>query len=159
MNLIVIVATLVLVSCNSTTYYIVRHAEKEAGSSMVTDVPLTAAGRESALALKDSLDKKVSHLFSTDFLRTRSTAEPLVVAGSRNIELYNPRDTNFITRLKRMNSKGILVVGHSNTVDEIVNGLLGRKEMSDLPETQYGDLFIVRRKNGNYVFSRSRFGN
>lgn len=145
-------------SCKTTTYYIVRHAEKEAATSMVTDVPLTAAGRQRAMALKDSLDRKVSHLFSTDFLRTRSTAEPLVVAGSRNLELYNPRDTSFITRLKTMKSKGILVVGHSNTVDEIVNGLLGRKELNDLPETQYGDLFIVLKKHGNYVFSRSRFG-
>ena len=150
---------IVFSSCKTTAYYVVRHTEKEVATTMVTDVPLTAAGRQRAMALKDSLDKKVSHLFSTDFQRTRGTAAPLVIAGIRNIVIYNPRDTAFITRLKSMNYKGILVVGHSNTVDEIVNGLLGRSELNDLPETQYGDLFIVQKKNGNYSFSRSRFGN
>jgi hypothetical protein len=53
----------------------------------------------------------------------------------------------------------VLVVGHSNTVDDIVNGLMGVKTLSDLPETQYGDLFIVKRKKGRYSFEQGRFGN
>ncbi|MES2881000.1 MAG: histidine phosphatase family protein [Bacteroidota bacterium] len=152
-------ACIALSSCKTTTYYIVRHAEKEAATSMVTDVPLTAAGTQRAAALKDSLDNKVSNLFSTDFVRTRSTAAPLVIAGTRDLVIYSPVDTGFVTRLKAMNKKGILIVGHSNTVDNLVNELLGRTELSDLPETQYGDLFIVKKKKGNYTFSRSRFGN
>ena len=71
---------------------------------------------------------------------------------------YDYRDTSFIPMLKRL-QKNALVVGHSNTIDDVVNGLLGRKVIpGDLPETVYGDLFIVKRKGKKYSFTKSHFG-
>jgi hypothetical protein len=52
-----------------------------------------------------------------------------------------------------------LIVGHSNTVDDIVNKLTGQNLLQDLPNSQYGDLFIVKKKGNNYSFSKARFGN
>jgi hypothetical protein len=48
----------------------------------------------------------------------------------------------------------VLVVGHSNTVDDIVNGLTGRAEMTDLADNEYGNAFIVKRKGSSYTFER-----
>lgn len=149
---------LLFASCKTTTYYIVRHAEKEAATAMSSDVPLTAAGTARAEALPQAVGGKADRIFSTNFLRTRSTAQPLATQTGKSIELYDPRDTGFVQRLKALNEKQIVIVGHSNTVDDLVNGLLNRIALSDLAETQYGDLFIVKKKKGVYRFSRSRYG-
>lgn len=154
-----LVLSTLFVSCKTSTYYIVRHAEKEAASAnMSSDVPLSAGGQARAEALKTQLSGKVQRIYSTNFLRTKNTAQPLAAASGLTTAIYDPRDTGFVSRLRGMNEKGILVVGHSNTVDDLVNGLLQRKELSDLPESQYGDLFIIKKKKNQYSFSRSRFG-
>ena len=92
-------------SCKTTTYYVVRHAEKEAGTTMTatttksSDVPLSAAGRERAEALKESLENKnIKYIFSTNTLRTRSTAKPLSDALSVTLRLYDAVDSNFERR-------------------------------------------------------------
>lgn len=150
---------LLMVSCKTTTYYVVRHAEKETSNTMASDVPLSEAGRQRAIALKELLqNESIQHIYSTDFLRTRQTAQPLADAKNISIEVYDYRDASFIPMLKRL-QKNTLVVGHSNTIDDVVNGLLGRKVIpGDLPETVYGDLFIVKRKGKKYSFTKSHFG-
>ena len=51
------------------------------------------------------------------------------------------------------------MVGHSNTVDNLVNGLTGETTLSgDLPDSAYGDLFVVKRKGKTYEFDKKRFG-
>jgi broad specificity phosphatase PhoE len=152
-----ILFSFVFASCKTTTYYVVRHAEKEVATTK-SDVPLSAAGQQRAQALQNQLTGKVERIFSTNFIRTKTTAEPLARQNTLQVETYDPRDTGFVRMLKGLNHKGILVVGHSNTVDDLVNGLLGRKELSDLPETQYGDLFIIKKRKNNYSFTQSRFG-
>ncbi len=146
-----------LASC-SNTYYIVRHAEKEAqAQNMTSDVELTIDGRARAESLKSILsDKKITTIFSTNFKRTKSTARPLSEATGIAITDYDSRDSGFIDKLKNL-KKNVLVVGHSNTVDDIVNGLTGAG-LTDLTDTQYGDLFIVTRKGDKYILRQSRFG-
>ena len=51
-----------------------------------------------------------------------------------------------------------MIVAHSNTVDDIVNGIAGKKELSDLKDEAYGDLFILRKKGNSYQFSQQHFG-
>jgi len=152
-------ATLFLLSCKTTTYYVVRHAEKET-ATMSGDVPLSAAGKQRAEALKDMLlDKHIQTIYSTNYLRTKSTAQPLADALHVPVKLYNPADTGFVPRLKNANSGNVLIVGHSNTVDDIVNQLEGQKVIpGDLPESEYGDLFIVKRKGNKYSFEKMHFG-
>ena len=154
------VATIFFCGCKTTTYYIVRHAEKEASATMMgNDVPLSAAGMARARSLRDKLlPKNIQHLYSTSFRRTTGTALPLSDTLHLMIELYTPGDAAFITRLKEIRKGNSLIVGHSNTVDDLVNGLMGEKALpGDLPETQYGDLFIVIRKGKNYRLKKERF--
>ena len=153
-----------LFSCKATTFYIVRHAEKESSTTMsanamTTDVPLSEAGRKRAEALKQLLQKDhIKHIFSTNYLRTKSTVQPLADAIDVPIEIYDPKDAKFISTLQSLKGN-VLVVGHSNTVDDLVNELAGRKEIGgDLPDSAYGDLFIVKKKGGKITFVKKHFG-
>lgn len=161
---ILLLATLFLLSCKATTYYIVRHAEKESSTTMSStsmpgDVPLSEAGKQRAQALKDLLQKEnIKHVFSTNYIRTKSTAQPLADAIQVPVEIYDPKDQQFISKLKSLNGN-TLIVGHSNTVDDLVNELIGKKEINgDLADSEYGDLFIVKKKGNKLMFEKKHFG-
>jgi broad specificity phosphatase PhoE len=158
------IAIVLLLSCKTTTYYIVRHAEKESSTTMsdnamTSDVPLSEEGRQRAEALKGLLrGENIKYIFSTDYIRTKSTAQPLANALNVRIEIYDPKDVSFVSRLKSLDGNA-LIVGHSNTVDDLVNELAGKKEISDdLPDSDYGDLFVVRKKGNQFSFEKKHFG-
>ncbi len=161
---IFILAVLFLLSCKTTTYYVVRHAEKEtpttmSNTTMSSDVPLSDVGKQRAEALKDLLQKEnITHIFSTNFIRTKSTAQPLADAIHVPIEIYDQKNPAFISKLKSMDGN-VLIVGHSNTVDDLINELSGKKELNgDLPDSEYGDLFVVRKKGNKITFEKKHFG-
>lgn len=159
-----IVIACVFASCGTTRYYIVRHAEKAAPSgNMSNDVPLSEAGSSRAQALRDTLrGQRINTLWSSNTLRTRSTLQPYGTESGITTRVY-PNDSldHYIDQWKSARGN-LLIAGHSNTVDNIVNGLLGQSTLSDLPETQYGDLFIVNKKKGLFGrrtwLERKRFG-
>ena len=151
-------------SCSHQYYYVVRHAEKETsapGSNMMnSDPPLSEAGKQRAEALATVLaSKKIGHIFSTNFNRTKSTAEPTRALFNLTTEIYAPMpDSTFIAKLKSLN-KNTLVVGHSNTIDDVVNKLCGSTQVNgDLPETEYNNLFIIKRKGKKINFQRTTYG-
>jgi 2,3-bisphosphoglycerate-dependent phosphoglycerate mutase len=151
-----------LSSCATTNYYVVRHAEKEASSSdmMSTDVPLSPSGKERAEALKKLLqNNNIKRIFSTNYIRTTSTAKPLSDAIGVQIEYYKPDDFLFIGQLKDIKKQNVLIVGHSNTVDDIVNVITAGNHLQDLPDTQYGDLFLIKKKGNKYKLEKQKFGN
>jgi broad specificity phosphatase PhoE len=134
MRLIILLLSVILFSC-SNTIYIVRHAEKASGIDMATmkpstDPPLTIEGEERALALKQVLgSKNVKHIFSTNTLRTTSTARPLKeLYLGMPIQIYSSRPDSmnaFIERVKSIKKGDVLIVGHSNTIDDLANKLAG----------------------------------
>jgi broad specificity phosphatase PhoE len=154
MKYLLLLLIVAFASC-SHTYYIVRHAEKAvAGANMSSDVPLSDKGKERAEALKAILkDKKIGYIFSTNTIRTKSTAQPIADLLGLKIEIYKPvPDSAFIRQLRSL-KKNVLIVGHSNTVDDIVNMLCGKKEVAgDLPDTEYSKLFIVTVKGKKTFF-------
>jgi len=150
----------------SNSYYIVRHAEKAVASSdsmMSTngDPSLSDAGKQRALALKDQLkNKRIHYIFSTPTIRTLSTAEPLRDLLGLRIGLYRT-DTleQFISTLKSIKKGNVLVVAHSNTVDDIVNALSGETKISsDLKDSEYDNLYILKRKGDRFSYTRSKYG-
>jgi phosphohistidine phosphatase SixA len=147
-----LIINIYLTSC-SHTYYVVRHAEKavpSAGATMSTpdDPPLSDAGSKRAETLKEVLkDKKIRYIFSTNTTRTRLTAEPLSKYSGVNIQTYGPKpDSIFINQLKKL-KHNTLIIGHSNTVDDLVNGLSNQTNLSDLADAEYDNLFIVKYKH------------
>ncbi|HOZ68147.1 MAG TPA: histidine phosphatase family protein [Chitinophagaceae bacterium] len=169
MKYLLLIALFSLGACGN-TIYIVRHAEKEpvpAGSSqmMANNPPLSEAGKERSFALRDRLrHERIRFIFSTNTTRTVSTAQPLnELLGTTRIELYSSKKDStdfFISQLKSIKKGNILVVGHSNTIDDIANKLCGKTVVpGDLDEKEYSNLFVVKRKGGRYVFKRKRYGN
>ena len=66
----------------------------------------------------------------------------------------------FIEKLKTIRKGNILVVGHSNTVDDIVNRLSQRTEIAaDLKDNEYDNLFILKRKGRGYLYKNEKYGN
>lgn len=150
-------------TASSQTYYIVRHAEKAVvdGNPNMTanDPPLTEAGVARAMALKALLkDEKIGYIFSTNTLRTRSTAEPLSRHIDVPVEIYNPRpDASFIQKLRSLD-KNVLIVGHSNTIDDIVNMLCNEQKVAaDVDEKIYDNLFIVTIDQGKVSFVQKKY--
>jgi len=160
--------SVVLFSC-SNTIYVVRHAEKASGIDMATmkpstDPPLTIEGEERALALKQVLgSKNVKHIFSTNTLRTISTAKPLKeLYLGMPIQIYSSRPDSmdaFIQNIKTIKKGDVLIVGHSNTIDDLANKLAGSKVVpGDLKDSEYDNLFILKRKGDKYVFTNGKYG-
>lgn len=150
-----------LFACSSKTIYIVRHAEKATqGPNMTSDVPLSEQGTQRAEKLKEELrQKNIGFIFSTQTIRTTTTAKPLSDAIGVPVQFYNHRDTldKFIARVKESGKKNVLIVGHSNTVDDLVNKLMNQQLLSDLPDTAYNNLFMVTLKGKKYKFTRKTY--
>lgn len=160
--------SLFLVSC-SQTIYVVRHAEKETGIDMATmkpstDPPLSAEGDLRALKLKEILaGKNIKHIFSTNTTRTISTARPLKeLYLGMPIQLYSSKADSmdaFIAKIKSIKKGNILIVGHSNTIDDIANKLAAATVVpGDLKDNEYDNLFILKRKGGRYEFRNEKYG-
>jgi len=167
-RIILYLGLIIFSSCGSVKYYIVRHAEKETaspGTTMSTpnDPPLSAAGRARAIELREALKGKgIVYIFSTNTIRTISTAQPLnELRGATKIEIYNTRDSldQFIQKLKEIKKGNSLIIGHSNTVDDIVNKLCGEiKIPKDLPDSEYDNLYIVTKKGKRMKFENKTYG-
>lgn len=159
-----IVAAFILLLFSSCThsYYIVRHAEKATQeANMSSDVPLTEKGKQRAEQLKEILkNNKIGLVYSTNTIRTKSTAQPTADYFHLPIETYGPRPDSAFIALLKSKKKNTLVVGHSNTVDDIVNMLCGRREVAgDLPDAEYNNLFIVKKKGKRCIYSALKYGN
>lgn len=157
-----------LASCSSVKYFVVRHAEKATPSdgtvmSTPNDPPLSAAGKVRAIELREELKgRNVQFIYSTNTIRTISTAQPLNdLRAATKIELYNTRDSLdfLIAKLKAVKKGNSLIVGHSNTVDDIVNKLCGKKKVpGDLPDSEYDNLYIVTKKGKKFSFENKTYG-
>lgn len=130
-------------SCTTTHYYLVRHAERLDSSA---DSPLSPAGHTRAIALKDVLlAKNIDTILVSNRLRTQQTAQPLAEALHIRPTIYSPDTTAGLTQaLRLIAGKKVLVVGHSNTIPEIVLGLSG--QTVQIADNDFDNLFIVSKR-------------
>ncbi|MDC0708630.1 phosphoglycerate mutase family protein [Stigmatella sp. ncwal1] len=127
-----------------TTVWVVRHAEKVSGESK--DPPLSEEGEVRAAELARRLKGEgVDAFFVSPTLRTKSTAEPLARASGKDILSYEPKDFKGLREriLRDFRGRTVLVVGHSNTVLEIVEALGAQRPVPALADEDYDALFRV----------------
>ncbi len=125
-------------------FYVMRHLQKAEGP----DPLLSEEGFENA--------RRLSRYFAADppraiyvssTRRAAGTAGPLAAALSIAQRVYDPADTPGLIARVKADAGPVLIVGHSNTVPEIV-ARLGGARPADLGEGDYGDIFRVRRDGG-----------
>jgi broad specificity phosphatase PhoE len=125
----------------TTQYYFIRHAEK-ADSSKNPDLSEKGLERAQEWQLLFS-ELSFDEIYSTDFNRTIQTIKPISVKQNKNFSLYNPKTIDIEAFKKETFGKTILIVGHSNTIPNMVNQIIKENKYSDIAENQFGNLYIV----------------
>lgn len=134
-------------AATTTTFIVLRHAEKQLGT--IEDPPLAAAGELRAVRLAQMFGERrgaggIEAIYVSDTRRARQTAAPLAARLRLNpieIPRGDPRDT--IRAATREHRGGaVLIVGHSNTVADIVRRISGRP-VAALADDDYSTLYIV----------------
>ena len=142
------------------TFVVVRHAEK------ATDDPenpsLSAAGQARAAALAERLrDAPLVAAYATEFRRTQQTAQPSANAHALPVAAYYARGpVHEIAAQWRQAHRGgtVLVVGHSNTVPDLVAALCGCAT-APMDDSEYDRLSIVRiGSDGRATLEVGRYG-
>ena len=145
----------------ATVVYLVRHAEKS--SNHPDDPDLTAAGKARAETLKDMLrNKGISAIYSTNYKRTKQTAEPLAKALNLPIQLYEAHDYEALTGkiLKENRNRSVLVIGHSNSVLELIEAFKAQRPVPEITDSDYNYLFKVTiPEKGEAKAEVERYGN
>lgn len=107
---------------DSFAVYLVRHAEKNSAPP----ADLTPCGKQRAedlIKVFRSIDLDV--IYSTDVLRSVSTALPIAEQRNLSVELYDrPKLTDFAKKLL-LEKKNALVVGHLNTTPMLTGFMSG----------------------------------
>jgi broad specificity phosphatase PhoE len=110
---------------------------------MASDPDLSEAGRARAAALASMLRSAgVTSIFTTEFKRTQQTAAPLAAALGVQPTVVGSRDTARLLEMVRKAGGTVLVVGHSNTVPEIVKAL-GVATPVTVADDEFDNLFVV----------------
>jgi len=146
--LLLFVITLIIVSsCTSdktTTYYLIRHAEKERTDKTNKNNDLNDKGKERAKKWANYFkDIHLDAIYSTHYNRTQQTAKP--TADSKNLDIlsYNPNKLYDAIFKENTTGKTVLVVGHSNTTPMFVNAILKEKKYKWMKDDDNSSLYIV----------------
>ncbi len=135
-----------------TTYFFIRHAEKDTSDPKKRDPKLTEEGKSRAKKWAKILaETNIDLVFSSDYSRTQNTAKPIAEIKNLEIQSYDPRDLNNQGFQKKTKGKTSVIVGHSKTTPFFVNKIIGEEKYAVIDETIYGKLFIVTIKNGTIV--------
>jgi probable phosphoglycerate mutase len=148
--------------------FLVRHAERADDGDMNPamamdpqmreDPPLSEAGRIRASLLAEMLrDAGITHIHSTDYRRTRETAQPTSAATGVEAAIYDPSDLDAFAVELRSAPGRHLVVGHSNTTHSLVEALGGDPGLS-IEALEYDRLYLVTVDEGVARTVLLRFG-
>jgi broad specificity phosphatase PhoE len=149
-------------SCSTSTYYIVRHAEKRLNEG---DNPaLTQQGMKRAEDLNTYFgNNKPNKIFVSTFLRTQLTAAPTATAAALSPVIIKQNNTDslnfFILGLSLLDRKKVLVVSHTDAIPKIIKGLCN-VDISPIAENDYDNLYIIRLRKNKRVqrFTATTYG-
>ncbi|MGJ8743199.1 SixA phosphatase family protein [Polaribacter sp.] len=131
-------------SDKTTTYYLIRHAEKDRTDATNRNPELNEKGLERAKKWSSYFkDIQLEAVYSTNYKRTIQTATPTAKSKNLEIQMYNPNKMYDSIFKANTNSKTVLVVGHSNTTPAFVNKIIGEKKYEDIDDNNNANLYIV----------------
>ena len=120
--------------------YVVRHLNTPQGQR---DPDLLPEGQRVAQLLGAWFgEERIQAIYVSDYRRTRQTAAPLATRLGLTPIVYDPADTPGLIDRVRAGPLPALIVGHSNTVPDIVAGLSGERPAPMVHE-DFGDIWRV----------------
>ena len=136
-------------SATTTTIVLVRHAEKQVGA--ITDAPLSPEGEVRASRLTQLLGGseefgRIGKIYVTNTRRTQQTAAGLAQRLGLTPEVVDAKtDSTDLARRAVRENRGhrALIVGHSNTVPEIVAALAHVQNVPTMGEDEFDTMYIV----------------
>ncbi len=137
-----------------TVVFLVRHAEKE--NEPKQDPPLKKEGVVRSQELARILGAaNIKAIYTSQFLRTRQTAEPLTARTGASVTALtlkpNPANLRLIAdestaevvnKIMQRPGESALVIGHSNWIPDVIKAL-GGDVVPTIDEQKFDDLFIV----------------
>ena len=135
------------IACTSdktTTYYLIRHAEKDRTNTTNKNPNLNSDGVIRAEKWAKNFENiKLDAVYSTDYNRTQQTAAPTAKSKGLIVQSYNPSKMYDSIFKKNTKGKTVLVVGHSNTTPVFANAILGQKKYKNMADNDNASLYIV----------------
>ena len=140
------------------TFVVVRHAEAEPESAG-PQRQLTPLGQRRALDLARLLgETPVKAVYSTQYARTRLTAEPVARAAGAPLVTVEDIPRTVAALAAAPWGSTTVVVGHSNTVPEIVAALSHQPFPANLPVTHDRIWVLTVARDGAVQVVRLRYG-
>ena len=146
--LVLIAAASLLAGARSTTVVVVRHAEKVMDGS--PDPALTEEGQARAALLArmfgdGTLKDHIDVIYVSPALRNRLTAAPLAARLGLTPEVASQDNPRSLARRVLHEHRGdrILIVGHADTMPELVEALSGTKDIPPIGATEYGTMYVI----------------
>lgn len=136
-----------LISCTSdetTTYYLIRHAEKDRTDKANKNPNLNFEGEKRAQKWSEYFKEiDLDAVYSTDFNRTIQTATPTAKVQKLEIQRYEPSEMYDSIFQQTTLGKTVLVVGHSNTTPLFANKILGENKFEFMDDNDNASLYII----------------
>lgn len=132
-----------LVLAPPTVVLVVRHAEKAAAPA--SDPPLSAAGQTRTQELIHVAGQAgVQAIYASQFLRTQQTVQPLATQLGLSVTQWDAADVDGLVADIWANHSGqvVLVVGHSDTVPQIIQKLRGG-HIPPIGDNEFDNLYVV----------------
>ncbi len=132
-----------------TMVIVVRHAEKSTDDPK--DPSLSEQGNARANKLASVLkDSNLEAVYTTQYKRTQLTGQAAAVQGGLQLQVRAATKENsrtysadlFKEIQKKHNGKTVLVVGHSNTVPEIVKYATG-VDIAPIGENEFDRIYVI----------------
>ena len=136
-------------SATTTTIVLVRHAERQFGA--ISDAPLSPQGEVRASRLAQMFGDsepfgRIDRIYVTNTRRTQQTAAGLGQRLGLNAIVVDAKidSHELASRVLRENRGGrALIVGHSNTVPEIVAALSRASKVPPIGEEEFDTVYVV----------------
>ena len=128
--------------CSS--FYLFRHAEKLRIDKTERNPKLNEKGIVRAEKWKEVLKNiNLYKIYSTNYNRTIETANPTSKSQNIDITIYSPSNIDY-KNFKEVNKGGkVLIVGHSNTIPNFVNGLIEKDFYDQIDDLNNSNFYIV----------------
>ena len=126
------------------TFYLIRHAEKVRTDKSDKDPKLNEYGMLRAIKWQEYFsDKNISKIYSTNYKRTLETVKPIQESSDIIPIIYSPSDIDYKNFIMSNKIEVVLIVGHSNTIPDFVNGLINENVYSQIDDLNNSNLYVV----------------